>query len=113
MTKYGWYLYNRALTYLAMNQPNLAQTDLDAAIRLAKVQYDHDATDWRNSFNLALYYLASDQFDTAEMLYRSIFDAPAASLREGIRDLQDLLAVFPDHEAAQQMLQLLESTAKP
>ncbi|MEH1915270.1 hypothetical protein [Nostoc sp.] len=53
------YLYDRALAYLALNEQVKAQTDLALAIKLAKQNYEKDTKDWRNAFNLAIYYLAA------------------------------------------------------
>ncbi|MEH2437322.1 MAG: hypothetical protein V7K25_24325 [Nostoc sp.] len=38
----NWKLYNRALTYLALNQPDKARADLALAIKLAKEHYKKD-----------------------------------------------------------------------
>ncbi len=107
--KSNWKQYTRALAYLALNQVELAQADLIAAIQQAKAEYDQNPTDWCNIFNLALYYLVNSQIDEAEMLYGFASDAPNNWVRMAIRDLRDLLVVFPSNTLAQQMLQQLES----
>ncbi len=107
-----WYLYNRALAYQALNQPDKAWADLALAIKLAKQHYEKDAKDWRNTFNLALYYLAAQYTQPAERLYRHVLSQAASSesIRKAIQDLNDFLTVFPDHVQATSMRQLLQSS---
>ncbi|MEH1812623.1 MAG: tetratricopeptide repeat protein [Nostoc sp.] len=106
------YLYDRALTYLALNQPDKARADLALAIKLAKEHYEKDAKNWRNAFNLALYYLAAHYTQPAEQLYRYAIsqNASSESIREAIQNLNDFLTVFPDHVQATSMRQLLQSS---
>ncbi|WP_445637231.1 Tetratricopeptide repeat protein [Nostoc sp. DSM 114161] len=108
----SWYLYNRALTYLALNQPDKARTDLVLAIKLVKQNYEKDPKDWRNAFNLALYYLAAQYNQPAEQLYRYVLSqgASSESIREAIQDLNDFLTVFPNHLQATSMRELLQSS---
>ncbi|WP_223280102.1 tetratricopeptide repeat protein [Nostoc sp. PA-18-2419] len=107
----NWYLYNRALAYQALNQPDKAWADLALAIKLAKQDYEKDAKDWSNAFNLALYYLAAQYHQPAERLYIHVLSqgASSESIREAIQDLNDFLTVFPDHVQATSMRQLLQS----
>ncbi|MDZ8067888.1 MAG: tetratricopeptide repeat protein [Nostoc sp. DedQUE08] len=108
----NWDLYNRALAYLALNQPDKARTDLVLAIKLAKQSYEKDTKDWRNAFNLALYYLAANYTQPAERLYRYALskDASSESIRGAIQDLNNFLTVFPNHPQATSMRQLLQSS---
>ncbi|MFN6536114.1 MAG: tetratricopeptide repeat protein [Nostoc sp. EkiNYC01] len=105
-------LYNRALTYLALNQPEKARTDLVLAINLAKENYKKDHKDWRNAFNLALYYLAAQYNQPAEQLYRYVLSQGASleRIHAAIQDLNDFLTVFPNHVQATSMRQLLQSS---
>ncbi|MDZ8079399.1 MAG: hypothetical protein RMX35_09920, partial [Nostoc sp. DcaGUA01] len=107
-----WYLYNRALTYLVLNQPDKAWGDLALAIKLAKQNYEKDTKDWCNAFNLALYYLAAQYNQPAEKLYCYVLSQGASSeyIREAIQDLNDFLTVFPNHLQATSMRQLLQSS---
>jgi tetratricopeptide (TPR) repeat protein len=106
-----WYFYERALTYLALNQSDKARADLALAMKLAKQHYEKDARNWRNSFNLALYYLAAQYNQPAEQLYRYTLSQGASieRIRIAIQDLNDFLAVFPNHVLATSMRQLLQS----
>ncbi|WP_242057906.1 MULTISPECIES: tetratricopeptide repeat protein [Nostoc] len=108
----NWYLYNRALAYQALNQPDKAWADLAFAIKLAKQHYEKDAKDWRNAFNLALYYLAAQYIQPAERLYCYALSkgASSESIRKTIQDLDDFLTVFPDHVQATSIRQLLQSS---
>ncbi|MCC5622362.1 tetratricopeptide repeat protein [Nostoc sp. CHAB 5715] len=107
-----WYLYDRALSYLALNQANKAQIDLALAIKLAKQHYEKDTKDWRNTFNLALYYLAAHYTQPAEQLYRYTLSQGASleRIHIAIQDLNDFLTVFPNHVQATSMRQLLQSS---
>ncbi|MDZ8067891.1 MAG: ATP-binding protein [Nostoc sp. DedQUE08] len=101
--------YNRALVYLALNQPHKAQTVLVPAIKLATEHCKKDAKDWRNTFNLALYYLAAQYTQQANDLYRYALSkgASSESIGKAIQDLNDFLIVFPDHLQATSIRQLL------
>ncbi|RCJ41975.1 hypothetical protein A6770_35695 [Nostoc minutum NIES-26] len=106
-----WYLYDRALAYQALNQPDKARADLALAIKLAKQHYEKDTRNWRNAFNLALYYLAVQYTRPAEQLYRYALSQSAASnrIREAIQNLNDYLTVFPNDMQAISMQKLLQS----
>ncbi len=110
-----WYLYERALTYLALNQLDKARADLTLAMKLAKEHYEKDAKNWRNSFNLALYYLAAQYNQPAEQLYRRTLSQGASldiriAIQIAIQDLNGFLTVFPNHVQATSMRQLLQSS---
>ena len=107
----NWKLYNRALAYQALNQPDKAWADLALAIKLAKQHYEKDAKDWSNAFNLALYYLAAQYHQPAERLYLHVLSQGATleHTHAAIQDLNDFLTVFPDHVQATSMRQLLQS----
>jgi len=94
-----WYLYNRALMHQTMGQGDNAQADLAAAIQRARGEYERDPKKWSNTFNLALYQLATGETDEAERYYRETLSsgAPLHNIRDAIRDLDDLLDLFPDH----------------
>ncbi|MDZ8079396.1 MAG: tetratricopeptide repeat protein [Nostoc sp. DcaGUA01] len=110
-----WYFYERALAYLALNQPDKARADLALAMKLAKEHYEKDAKNWRNSFNLALYYLAAQYNQPAEQLYRRTLSQGASldtriAIQIAIQDLNSFLTVFPNHVQATSMRQLLQSS---
>jgi len=106
-----WYLYGRALTYLALNQLDKARTDLALAMKLAKEHYEKDPKNWRNSFNLALYYLVAQYHQPAEQLYRyTLSQSASLDIRVAIQDLNDFLTVFPNNVQATSMRELLQSS---
>ncbi|MEH1970082.1 tetratricopeptide repeat protein [Nostoc sp.] len=110
-----WYLYGRALTYLVLNQPDKAKADLALAMKLAKEHYEKDTKNWRNSFNLALYYLAAQYNQPAEQLYRHTLSQGASldiriAIQIAIQDLNGFLTMFPNHVQAASMRQLLQSS---
>jgi tetratricopeptide (TPR) repeat protein len=91
-----------------------ADSDIARAINLTQTKYDQDPTDWQNTFNLALYHLIANHFDIADGLYRqAIKTASRDFIQPALRDLQDLLSLFPNHELAQLMIRILESAIPP
>ena len=110
-----WHLYERALAYQALNQADKVQTDLDLAIKLAQQGHEKDAKNWRNTFNLAVYYLAAGAIEQSKTLYREALsnDAPLGRIRVALRDLDDFLTVFPDNIQAKSMQRLLQSARIP
>ena len=72
--------------------------------------YEKEPQNWRNIFNLALYSLAAGTDEGAERLYREALSGGAASgrIREALHDLDDFLALFPDHAQARAMRDLLQ-----
>ena len=107
----SWWHYNLALTYHLLAQHDDAQHDLTAAIQIAEQKYNQDPCNWLNTFNLTLFHLAAGTSERAEQLYHEALAAHAAlhSVREAIRDLDDFLALFPDHTDAQRMRELLQA----
>jgi len=106
-----WPLYDRALIYQALRQVVEVHADLTVAIQYARQTYEETSQDWRNIFNLALYHLAAGESMEAERLYREALSGEASPylIREAIRNLDDLLALFPDHLQAQTMRDLLQA----
>jgi tetratricopeptide (TPR) repeat protein len=107
-----WSFYLRALTYGKLNHPDLAHTDFQQAISLAQIEYEKDPTDWRNTFNLALYHLTAGNQQDSDRLYQSGLNAPSEWREEAIQDLTDFLNLFPDHQPVQQMQALLQSSSE-
>ncbi|MFN6486674.1 MULTISPECIES: ATP-binding protein [unclassified Nostoc] len=105
-------VYNRALIYLALKQPDKARTCLVPAIKLATEHCQKDAQDWHNTFNLALYYLAAQYTQQADHLYRYALlkGASLESISEAIQHLNDFLTVLPNHVQATFIRQLLQSS---
>jgi tetratricopeptide (TPR) repeat protein len=63
--------YLRALTYLKLNQPESAETDLKRAIAIAISQHERAPIAWCYTLNLALYHLAANQQEESDRLYTS------------------------------------------
>ncbi|GAB4145142.1 MAG: tetratricopeptide repeat protein [Cyanobacteria bacterium J069] len=106
-----WHPCCRGLMYLAINQAALAKPDLERAIQLAQQRYDRDATDFRNTFNLAIYCLADGDLEQSKHFYQDAFSAkqpPSDRIREAIGDLEIFLAIFPDHAWAKKVKAALE-----
>ena len=91
-----WTYYIRAIAYLKLNQTEPAKADLQQAISIAQATQAKDTTDWKNNFNLALYYLAAGQFEESNRLYNRASEASTDSIEDAIRDLDDYLTLFPD-----------------
>jgi len=103
-----WKLYNRALVYKILDQSDKAQEDFTTAIKLASDKYEKNPQEWRNTFNLAVYLLASGDIEKAENLYREAAKAaPPTRINEAKLDLDDFLKAFPNSKAAELMRQLL------
>ncbi|AFZ16688.1 tetratricopeptide repeat protein [Allocoleopsis franciscana] len=120
-TKNDWPIYNRALVYLALGQKDQGQADLNKAIQSAQQRYEKDTqnwrnlgSQWRNGFNVAIYYLAASKTEQAEHQYRELLSKKPSTyiLREAIRDLDDFLFLFPDHAQAKSMRELLQTALK-
>jgi tetratricopeptide (TPR) repeat protein len=111
--EWDWAYYLRASAHLQLNKLESAETDFQKAISIANVAYGQRATNYRNTFNLALYYLAADHPEESDRLYTSNLTAPIEWLQMAIDDLNDFLQLFPDHPQAQQVKQLLQGAIQP
>jgi len=105
-----WGYYDRALAYQALNQPDNAKADLDRAIQLAQQQYDENSENHGNTFNLALYHLATGTIKQSWHFYSDALKrgAPADHIQAAVRDLEDFLSLFPGHEWAAKAKATLE-----
>lgn len=105
-----WYLYDRALAYQALNQPDKAQADFDLAIQLAQQGYEKDPQDWCNTINLALYYLAAGNLEQAKHFYRDALSRGVSLeyIKMAVRDLDNFLTIFPEHQQAKSVRQALQ-----
>ncbi|MBD2604577.1 tetratricopeptide repeat protein [Scytonema hofmannii FACHB-248] len=106
------YLYSRALAYQALNQVDKARVDLNNATKLAEQNYQKDAKDWGNTFNLALYYLIGGNVELSQGLYDYALSSHALlePMRDAIRDLEDFSSIFPEYIEAQSMRKFLQSS---
>ena len=106
-----WSYYDRGLLFLIEKRSGQAQTDFSLAIQQANTVYEKDPENWRNTFNLAIYHLASGRVEEAESLYRKTLNLPipADSLRESFNDLNNFLHFFPDHPQAKAMRDLIQN----
>ncbi|MBD2415577.1 hypothetical protein FACHB389_22060 [Nostoc calcicola FACHB-389] len=107
-----WSFYSRALAYQALNQVDKARADLNNSTQLVQQNYQKNARDWRNTFNLALYYLTSGNVELSQRLYQYELSshAPLERIREAIRDLEDFSSIFPEYVEAQSMRKFLQSS---
>jgi len=103
-------VYDRAITYHALGQVEQAKTDLSQAIRLAQADHEKDPECWRNTFNLALYYLAAGEDEQAKSFYRDTLRraAPPPRIRAALQDLENFLTIFPAHRLARAAHQVLQ-----
>ncbi len=97
-----WWVYSRALTYFALDQTHLAKEDLSTAIHIAEKQHAVEPCHWRNKFNLVKYYLVVGATAEAEQLSQEILNVgvPKHFVRAAIKDIDEILHVFPDHDQA-------------
>jgi tetratricopeptide (TPR) repeat protein len=107
--EYHWCFYSRALAFGALGKTDRVDEDLMRAIQHAREVYEKKPQDWRNTFNLAVYYLLAGESERADSLYQEAVSGGASLyiIQEAIRDLEDVLSVFPDHSQAQAMRDLL------
>jgi tetratricopeptide (TPR) repeat protein len=98
-TDNDWIFYTRSLAHTALNQTENARTDIHKAIQLAQKDYETKPQDCRNIFNLAIYHLISGEIKQATSLCQeALSKEPSLSrIKAAIRDLEDLLAVLPNH----------------
>jgi tetratricopeptide (TPR) repeat protein len=103
-------LFRRAITEQLKGDVEAARADLDEAIGIAESVYEIDPENWRNTFSLALYYLARGRRTLSERLYREALSAPApsAEIHRAQRTLEDYLALFPDNNVARAMLEMID-----
>jgi len=100
---------SRALAYFALNQLDNAKADIARAIDLAQKDYSDNPENHRNTLNLASYYLIANNIEQAKHFYSDALrrGASQARIQAAVQDLEDLLKVFPNHAAAQQIREAL------
>lgn len=110
----NWNRYQRFLVYTVLSQSDNAAADIDQAIALASTAYAQDQTNWRNTFNLALYCLAVGRATDSEKYYEEALAGCHAwhILREARMDLDDFLTVFPQNLLAADMRQRVEAALR-
>ena len=98
-------------TPIELKQLEEFKAALKEAIRLATQDYRKDSGNHQNTFNLALYYLVARKQQKAGQLYKDALSENASIyyIQEAIRDLQELLIVFPTYPYAAEMKGFLES----
>jgi tetratricopeptide (TPR) repeat protein len=107
---HNWSHYSRALIYQILGQSDWAQVDLTTAIELAFSDYQTCPKNWRNTFNLALYFIASGNTQQVEQLYQeALKEAPKINIDEAIANLGDFLKLFPNSLHANAMQALLKA----
>jgi tetratricopeptide (TPR) repeat protein len=108
--KNDWSLYLRALNYFVRNQADSAKADLNKAIQIAQQEQTEKPSNYQNTFNLAIYHLIAGNLSNAQEFYQSALHecASLVKIRVAIQDLKDLLRVFPENTAAQQIKVMLE-----
>ena len=106
-----WHYYCRALAHLGLSQRENFKSDLRRAVQIAQEDYKKDSDNYRNTANLALYCIVARSYDKAKQLYQEIVskEAPLLYIREAIRDLQNLLTIFPNYPHAQEIEGFLQS----
>ena len=105
----------RALAYLRLGKVEDAKSDLTQAIRLAKKDYEKDPQQYRNTFNLGLYYLMARKPEQAKLYYKEAIEsgAPLNTIHDVIDDLKRLLIIIPLHPYAKEMQNFLRHATSP
>ena len=103
------YLYGRGLTYWIIGRTSQFRSDIITAIQIVQQKCKNDHKNWDNLLNLALYYLLIGEAKEAEHLYQEACSAsPHHTLLKAIYELDNFLALFPDHSHARVMRDLLQ-----
>ncbi|NEP58029.1 MAG: hypothetical protein F6K31_13565, partial [Symploca sp. SIO2G7] len=86
-------------------QTDSAKADFNKAIQIAQDKHTQKPDDCNNTFNLALYHLVAGNPSKAQELYQAALQQGASQfyIRDAIQDLTDLLRVFPENTAAQEI----------
>ena len=89
---------------------NEAKKDLELAIEFSDQKYQKSPNDWRNTFNLALYYSAIASYKMSKQLYVDALreDVPTDLKNGAIEDLDNFIRLFPKNKHAQAMRKLFE-----
>jgi len=106
-----WYYYLRGLAWRLLERESRAVADFRAALERVREKIDDAPEVGRDLANAATYHLALGAFEEAERLYRDALAGrtTAGVIRETVGDLDDFLHVFPQHEQARKMRDLLAS----
>ena len=104
-----WAFYSVALVYRALDQKADMSTNINKAIHLAEQSYEANPQDWSSAVSLALYSLVAGETGSAKQLYEKVLSvqAPPHIINEAINDLDDFLALVPDHAQARHFRDLL------
>ena len=105
-----WVYYQRALIHLVNNNASEANIDLGLAIELSSTKYQKDPKDWRNMFNLALYYLTIANYKVSKQFYNDALkeDVPTDLKNDATDDLDKFISLFPKNKHAKAMRKLFE-----
>jgi tetratricopeptide (TPR) repeat protein len=105
-----WSYYQRSLCRFMNNTKNEAKKDLKLAIELSDQKYQKSPNDWRNTFNLALYYMAIANYKMSKQLYVDALkeDIPTDIKSGAIDDLDNFIRLCPRNKHAKAMRRLFE-----
>ena len=70
-----WNCFNRGITYATIGREDQARDNLQIALQMALKKYAENPQDWCNTFNIALYNVASGELTRAQKYYLEVLDA--------------------------------------
>jgi tetratricopeptide (TPR) repeat protein len=93
---------SRGVAYCKLKQPSLAEADFQKAIQLVQEELQIKPGNIQCLFNLAVCYLANNQFDLSRQTYQQSLKLGAnlTQIREAVQDLSEFLKLFPGHSQA-------------
>jgi tetratricopeptide (TPR) repeat protein len=106
---------NKALIYLLTGQADLYRRTLHVALDIARSRLEHltkeDEEYYTVRFSIAIYLLGDGSLEAAEVDYRHILSmcTLVSTLQGAAVDLEELLAIQPANELAQNMLTLIKT----
>lgn len=103
-----WWYYSKALCHDIHRQSNEAHSNFVQAKQLALEKHKENPNNWSNQLNLGLYFLALQEYQKAEQVYRLALEvASLTAIKISIRDIDDLFKLVissPDGKTIQELL---------
>lgn len=105
-----WWYYQRSLCHYMNKNEVQSKKDLELAIEFSDHKYKKSPGDWRNTINLAFYYLAITDYKVSKQLYTDALkeDVPIDIKLGAIDDLDNFIRLFPKNKHAKAMRKLFE-----
>ncbi|MCB8975831.1 MAG: tetratricopeptide repeat protein [Ardenticatenaceae bacterium] len=105
----AWAIYCRTLVRKGLNSED-PHLEIEKAIAIARNTYEENPKKWLNTFNLALFALASGDYSESSRIYDLTLsrNPPLCWVNRAVLELEQFLHVFPGHKQAQEQCTLLK-----